>query len=53
MMSIIMSLGLFIAGLLSEEFERMVALLIFSLLFYVVGITKVYKEESDERNGDK
>ena len=50
MMAMIMSLGLFVAGLLSEEFSRMVALLIFSLLFYTVGIIKIYKEESNERN---
>ncbi len=52
-MGILMSLGLFVAGLLSEEFARMVALLIFSLLFYTVGIIKIYKEESNERDGDK
>lgn len=52
-MGILMSLGLFVAGLLSSEFDRMVALLIFSLLFYTVGIIKIYKEESNERDGDK
>ena len=49
-MGLIMSLGLFVLGILSEEFDRMVALLIFSLLFYTVGIIKIYKEESNERN---